>query len=72
MGGNSKNWKVNHNKLACTKALSGKELAGNNLAEITCLNVNTIPRRQLELLIAASWVFNSDDMWKPSVTMPGT
>lgn len=44
MGGNSKDWKVIHNKLACTGTLSEGELAGNNLAEITCLNVSTIPK----------------------------
>lgn len=38
-------WKVDHNKLACTGTLSGRELAGNNLAEITCLNVSTISKR---------------------------
>lgn len=45
MGGNSENWKVDHSKLACTGTLSGRELAGHNLAEITCLNVSTIPKR---------------------------
>lgn len=39
------NWKVDHSKLACTGTLSGRELAGHNLAEITCLNVSTIPKR---------------------------